>query len=106
MKKLFILLAIVMSFVAVQSVSAETVEGEITGMKTRHNVVTVDEGSIETDVYGVKYDFLENQCSIDLDLHDIVSFEVVEKTCSDGSIVLFACEVTVDQQFCSLRDCN
>ena len=100
-KGLFVILAIVMSFVVVQSVCAETVEGTIDSILTKPNMIKVD-GS---DVYGVKFKYLCNQYTICLEEGDTVSVEVYEFVCSDGTSILKACEITVDDATIALRPC-
>lgn len=100
-KKLVVMSAIGLSFVAVQSVSADTVEGTIDAITFRPNVVVVD----GTAVYGVKYKYLETQFDVVLSVDQEVSFEVYDYLCSDGTTVLKACEITVDEQVISLREC-
>jgi len=105
-KKLFVIMAIVMSFVAVQNACAETVEGTIDAISTRPNVVTV-EGS---DVYGVKFNSLYKLSDIVLTVDQDVSFEVYDCECNDGTIVSKACTITADdiygiEQIVVLRPC-
>jgi hypothetical protein len=93
-KKLFTMLAIGMSFVAVQSVCAETLagtlEGTIDAITIRPPTITVD----DTVVSAVKYNYLCNQYSICLDVGDWVSVDYYEWVCPDGTIVLKACKIT------------
>ena len=100
-KKLFVMLAIGLSFVAVQSVSAEMVEGTIESISTRPNVVVVD----GIEVYGVKFNYLANQFDIVLTVNQYVSFEVYEWECTAGTTVLKACEITVADETVALRTC-
>jgi len=104
-KGLFLILAIVMSFVAVQSVSAETiVEGTITATSTRPNMVVLD-GEIE--VYGVMFNYLSKHHEIDLTVNMDVQFKVFEYVCNDGTTKLKACAIAVDPgDWISLRGCS
>jgi len=101
-KGLFVILAIVMSFVAVQSVCAETVEGTIDSISTRPPKIVVG----ETEVSGVRYNYLCNQYAICLEVGDTVSIEYYEYECSDGTIILKACKITVDDATIALRPCQ
>jgi len=102
-KGLVVILAIVMSLVAVQSVCAETVEGTITSIQERPNIIEVDN---KTEVYGVRFNYLCNQYNICLEEGDQVEIEYYEYECSDGSIILKACKITVGEAEITLRDCQ
>lgn len=94
MKKLFVVMAIALSFIIVQGALAETVEvtGVITAITTSPNVVEVD----GTAVNGVKLDYLCNQYNICLVEGEAVSFTAYEYFCkSDGVTKLMATSVTV-----------
>jgi hypothetical protein len=101
-KGLVVILVIVMSFVAVQSVCAETVTGTIEKISTRPNKVVVD--GIEFS--GVRYNYLCNQYTICLDVGDVVSIDYYDYECSDGTILHKACKITVDDVTIALRDCQ
>ena len=103
-RTMFVVLAIVMSFVAVQAAQADTVTGTITAISTRPNVITVD----ETDVYGIKFNYLKNKHYIVLAVNMVVSVEVYEHYCRfDETTRLMACEITVgnDNAPVVLRPC-
>ena len=100
-KGLFVILAIVVSLVAVQSACAETVTGEIESISTRPNKVVVD----GTEISGVKFKYLCNQYTICLEEGDTVSIEYYEYECSNGIIILKACEITVGDVTVALRTC-
>ena len=106
MKTLFVILAIVMSFVAVQSVCAETVEGTIDSILTPPTKIVVGEGDdVLTEISVVGYNYLCNQYGICLEVGNKVSIEYYEYECSDGTIILKACEITVDGVTVELRTC-
>jgi hypothetical protein len=92
-KGLIVILVIVMSFVVVQSVCAEThfVEGTITEISTQPNMIIVN----GTEVYGVRFNFLSNKHDIDLSVNQWVIVKVYEYECSDGTTMFKACEITV-----------
>jgi hypothetical protein len=109
MKGLFVILAIVMSLVAVQSVCAETVIGTIDSISTEQprNMIVVD----GTEVYGMRISYLANQYGIDLqelmDLGTPVSIDAYEVLCLYGSTKLMACRLTVlGGETVDLRDCQ
>ena len=109
-KGLFVIMAVVMSFVVIQSVCAETctytVEGEITAISTRPNVVTVYDGNGDLiDVYSVPFNSLSKHSGIDLSPEEDVSFEVYDYVCKSGETVVRACEITADGETVGLRDC-
>jgi len=101
-KGLFVILAIIMSFVAVQSVCAETVTGTIYSFSIRPPTIVVN----EIEVSGVRYNYLCNQYAICLEEGDMVSIEYYEYECSDGTIILKACEITVGDATIALRPCQ
>jgi hypothetical protein len=100
-KAFFVILAIVVSFVAVQSVRAETVSGTIDSISTRPPKIVVD----GIEVSGVRINYLANQYNIYLEVGDTVSIEYYEYECSDGSIILKACKITVNDATIDLRPC-
>ena len=101
-KGLFVILAIVMSFVLVQGVCAETVTGEIDSYSIRPPKIVIG----ETEVSGVRYNYLCNQYNICLLEGDTVSIEYYEYECSDGTIILKACKIIVNDATIDLRDCQ
>ena len=104
-RTMFVVLAIVMSFVAVQAAQADTVAGTITAISTKPNMITVD----ETDVYGIRFNYLENKHDIVLTVEPVteVSVEVYEYYCPIyDTTKLMACEITVDDAAISLRRCK
>ena len=102
-KGLFVILVIVMSFVAVQSVYAGAVTGKIDSISIRPPKIVIG----ETEVSGVRYNYLCNQYNICLEEGDTVSIEYYEYECSDGTIILKACKISVnDDATIDLRDCQ
>ncbi|MBW2741172.1 MAG: hypothetical protein JRE64_20545 [Deltaproteobacteria bacterium] len=101
-KTMFVVLAIVMSFVAVQSLCAAetgTVAGTIESISTRPNKIVVD----GTEVSGIKFNYLCNQYTICLEVGDSVSIDYYEFVCSDDSIKNMAYSITVDDAEVTLR---
>ncbi len=101
-KGLFVVLAIMMSLIAVQNVCAETVTGTVTEISSRPNAIVVD----GTQISGIRLGYLCNQYNICLEEGDQVSVECFEFTCSSGATVLKACAITVNDVTVSLRDCQ
>ena len=102
-KGLIVILVIVMSFVAVQSVYAGAVTGKIDSISIRPPKIVIG----ETEVSGVRYNYLCNQYNICLEEGDTVSIEYYEYECSDGTIILKACKISVnDDATIDLRDCQ
>lgn len=102
-KGLFVIMAVVMSFVAVQSVCAETstVTGMIDEISTRPNMIVVD----GTEVCGVRINYLANQYNIVLDEGIYVSVDVYEYECPRyDTTKLIAYRITVDNVTVQLRD--
>ena len=101
-KGLFVILAIVVSLVAVQSVCAAdtyTVEGTIDSISTKPNKIVVD----GTEVSGVKFKYLCNQYTICLEVGDSVSIDYYEFECIDGTIKNMAYSITVGDVTVVLR---
>jgi len=94
-----VILVIVMSFVAVQSVCAETVTGEINSISTKPSKIVVD----GTEVSGVKFNYLCNQYTICLEEGNLVSIDYYEFECTDGTIKYMATSITVGDVTVQLR---
>jgi len=113
-KGLFVILAIVMSFVVVQNVCAETVSGTIEAISTdkpSNMIVVKDVNDVLTEVYGMRIKYLDNQHGIVLEElmeeGTTVIIDAYEVLCSDGSIKLMACRITVvGVDTADLRDCK
>ena len=101
MKKLLVVLAVVMCFITVQNVYAETVEvsGVITEISEKPNIVNVE----GTEVNGIRFNYLCNQYNICLEEGDIITLIAYEYTCSDGSVKLKATSITVGDVTVQLR---
>ena len=99
LKKVCVLLVIAITFVAVQPAGAETVEGIISAISTSPNVVTVD----DTDVFGIKLNYLCNQYNICELKGEMVSIEVYQYECKDGTINLMATSIKVGDATITLR---
>ena len=69
-------------------------------------IVVADEELGLTEVYGMRFGYLENKYDIVLAVDDIVSIDVYEVLCSDGTFKLMACKITVDYVTVDLRDCQ
>jgi hypothetical protein len=98
-KGLFVILAIVVSLVAVQSACAETVTGEIESISTRPNKVVVD----GTEISGVKFKYLCNQYTICLEVGYSVTIDYYEFECSNGEIKNMAYSIKVGDVTVVLR---
>ena len=101
-KKMFVILAIVMSLITVQIACAETVTGIINSVSIRPPKIVIG----ETEVSGVRYNYLCNQYTICLEEGDLVSVEYYEYECSDGTTINKACKITVDDATIVLRECQ
>jgi hypothetical protein len=82
-KKLFVMMAVGMSFVAVQSVSAATVAGTIAEITNEPPTIVV----ADIEVSGMRLEYLCNQKEICLAVGDAVSvmYNVVE--CLDDTLI-------------------
>jgi hypothetical protein len=59
----------------------------------------------DIEVSGVRINYLANQYNIVLEEGDTVSIEYYEYECSDGTIILKACKITVGEATIALRPC-
>jgi hypothetical protein len=93
MRTMFVVLAIVLSFVAVQSVFADTttITGTIVELNTQPNMIVVNDGNSDVKVYGVKSTYYNNECLITLNAGDYVRTQVYEEECLNGTVKLKAC---------------
>jgi len=93
MRTMFVLLAIVMSLVAVQAAWAKTcnleVEGTVTAIDYDNNSITIDYNTI---IYGVRLEYLANKLNIVLQVGDNVVITALQCP-STGK--LSACTVSV-----------
>ena len=92
-RKMFVLLAIVLSLVAVQSVFAvtSTITGTIVALNTQPNMIVVNDGDSDVEVYGVKSTYYNSKCLITLNVSDTVRTDVFEFLSADGTVKLKAC---------------
>jgi len=101
-RRMFVLLAIVVSLVAVQSVcgvETYTVTGTIDTISTKPNKIVVD----GTEISGISFSRLAN-LGIKLEVDMEVSVDVYEFLCSNGTIKLMAYSITVDGDTVDLRE--
>ena len=101
-RRMFALLAIVVSLVAVQSLCAvetHTVSGTIDTISTKPNKIVVD----GTEISGISFSRLAN---LDIELAEgtEVSVDVYEFECSNGTIKFMAYSITVDGDTVDLRE--
>ena len=102
MKGVLVILAIVMSLVAVQGVYAGTIDGTIESIETHPNVIVVD----GIEIYGIRINYLYNQYNIDLETGTDVSVEYFEYICSSGELLNKACNITIGDVTVVFRDCQ
>jgi len=104
-KKLLVMSAIGLSFVAVQSVSADTITGTITEIASEPSVVTIiSEDGSSIDIYGVKVDYLCNQYNICLEEGVDVSVDYYEYVCLEDDTLKFkATSISVEEATIDLR---
>jgi len=93
MRTIFVLLAIVLSFVAIQAAWAKTcnvtVSGEITAIYSGENAITVN----DVTVYGIPLDYLANKLNIVLQVDDYV---VITAHQCPSTGTLSACTLSVN----------
>ena len=109
-RRMFLLLTIVVSLVAVQSLCAvetHTVTGTIDTISTKPNKIVID-GTIDgivdmIEVSGISFSRLAN-LEIVLAVGTEVSVDVYEFECSDGTIKFMAYSITVGIDTVDLRE--
>lgn len=99
MRRFFLLIALVMSVIVVQSAFAETITGAIEEITTKPNTITID----ETVFNGIKISYLRNQYSIDLETGMQVTLDYYEFECTDGTIKNMITDITVGDVTVHLR---
>lgn len=100
-RTMFVLLAVVMSFVAVQAVWAEEYTGKITAISD--NTITLDG---EITIYCVPIEYLADKCDVILDDSGdvLVTVEAVDRAPSPTKEKLIAIDICVDDTCIPLRD--
>lgn len=72
-----------------------TVSGTVSEITTDPNIVEIDDGGVITEVYGIKFGYLERKYNIVIEPGMDVSVDVYEYLCYDGTIRLKATRITV-----------
>lgn len=104
-KVLFVILAIIVSIVAVQSVCAETVTGSVEGVITSISNTKPYKIEVEgLEISGVRYNFLCNQYNICLETGNTVIIDYYEFECPNDDIKLMAYSITVGDVTVKLRE--
>jgi hypothetical protein len=102
-KRLFVLLAIVMSLVVVQSGWSQetyTVAGTVYSISTYDSVIQVDEGDgIITTVYCIPFTHLAKKHHIVLDVGDAVRIEVYDRNFSNKTTKFIAISLSAYNQY-------
>jgi hypothetical protein len=92
-RKIFLLLAIVLSLTTVQSVLATScnvaVSGDVTAMNYEENAITIG----ETIVYGIPFAYLANKLGIEVNIGDYVNVTAFQ---CPSTGVISACTLSVD----------
>jgi len=100
MRRFFLLIALVMSVIVVQSAVAGTITGPIEDISTAPNTITVD----GTVFNGIKINYLYNQYNIDLETGMEVALDYYEFYCSDGTVKNMVTDIAVGDATIHLRD--
>ncbi len=98
-KKLSLISIAIFCILSVNSAFAadmSTISGTVTDMSTYPNMIVVDQNGVSTEIYGIKFSYLENQYNIVIEPGMDISAEVYENLCYDGTIRLKAASITVD----------
>jgi hypothetical protein len=72
-----------------------TVSGTVDEITTDPNMVAIYDDGVVTEVYGIKFSYLENKYNIVIETGMDISVEVYENLCYDGTIRLKATSITV-----------
>lgn len=73
-----------------------TISGTVTEITTFPNMIAIDDGDAVTEVYGIRFGYLENQYNIVIEVGTEVTVEAYENLCYDGTVRLKATSITVD----------
>lgn len=72
-----------------------TISGTVSQMTAYPNMIAIDESGTITEVYGIKFDYLERQYNIVIQIGTEVTVEAIENVCYDGTVRLKATRITV-----------
>ena len=99
MRRFFLLIALIISVIVVQSAFAETITGAIEKITNKPNTITID----ETVFNGIKINYLLNQYNIDLETGMQVTLDYYEFECTDGTIKNMITDIAVGDVTVHLR---
>lgn len=101
-KKILVLLAVVVSLVAVQTSqvqATETVVGVVYAVSVEDSLIQVDEGDgIITTVNCIPFNRLAKKSKIVLNVGDNVSIEAYDRSFSDGTTKLIAVSLSAENE--------
>ncbi len=98
MKNLTLVFVVLACFFSVNGAFAAdtfTISGTVTDISTSPNMIAIDEGDMVTEVYGIKFGYLERQYNIFIEIGTEVTVEAIEYVCYDGTVRLKATNITV-----------
>lgn len=72
-----------------------TISGTVIEISTFPNMIAINEGGVVTEVYGIKFGYMERQYGVVIEEGTEVSVEAFEIVCYDGTTRLKAAEITV-----------
>lgn len=72
-----------------------TISGTVSDITTFPNMIAIDEGDTVTEVYGIKFGYLERQYNIVIQIGTEITVEAYENVCYDGTVRLKATTITV-----------
>ena len=72
-----------------------TISGTVSEISTFPNMIAIDEGDTITEVYGIRFGYLERQYNIVIQIGTEVTVEAFENVCYDGTVRLKATSITV-----------
>lgn len=90
--------AVFMCFFSINNaLAADTysISGTVSDITTFPNMIAIDEGDTVTEVYGIKFGYLERQYNIEIQIGTEVTVEAFETVCYDGTVRLKATSITV-----------
>ncbi|MGD9212501.1 MAG: hypothetical protein PVI90_17090 [Desulfobacteraceae bacterium] len=105
-KKISLIYTALLCFVMLNSAfSADivTVSGTVSEISTNPNIIVIDEKDTLTEVYGIKFNYLKNQHDIAIEPGMDISVDAVESLCSDGTTILKAISITINDKTIELE---
>lgn len=91
----FVVFTCVFSINSAFAADTYTISGTVSEIGTFPNMIAIDEGDVITEIYGIRFNYLERRYDIVIEVGTEVTVEAYEKVCYDGTTRLKATSITV-----------